>query len=394
MKTGAGNTTHHAVSVLQWLVILVFMVVAAGALLTGQLTRPLLAYDELLYATNAMEMRNNGHYLVSYFDGAPDMWNTKPPLWVWAQALSMSLFGTGELGVRFPTLLVVLLTFAWLMRFACAELRRVDVGILAAAILLTSLGYFAWHVALTGDTDAAVALFATVASLSYYRYVSGNELRPRYLYHAVSALVLAVLTKGVFGLLYVPAWALYTLYCRRTREVLTSRALLVSAVGFVLVVGGFYAFREAVNPGYLRAVWENELGGRYSAVLENHSGSITFYARNIMYRDFTPWVYAIPMAVATAWFLDAGAWRRLGVFLIGSLLTFLAIISVARTKNDWYVAPFLPMASLLVALGFCQLYDAYVQPAGPTASRYRHGVAPQSTQRRRQLWSLHAADRG
>ncbi len=36
-------------------------------------------WDESRNGVNALEMFYNHNYLVTYFDGHPDMWSTKPP---------------------------------------------------------------------------------------------------------------------------------------------------------------------------------------------------------------------------------------------------------------------------------------------------------------------------
>jgi len=48
---------------------------------------PLRMWDEARYAINAYEMNQNGNFIVTHYQGQPDMWNTKPPLMIWFQAL-------------------------------------------------------------------------------------------------------------------------------------------------------------------------------------------------------------------------------------------------------------------------------------------------------------------
>jgi len=66
-------------------------------------TLPVRIYDEARLAINAYEMFNNGNWIVTYFDGQPDMWNTKPPLFIWFQVIGMQIFGVGELALRLPS---------------------------------------------------------------------------------------------------------------------------------------------------------------------------------------------------------------------------------------------------------------------------------------------------
>ena len=54
-------------------------------------TLPIRIWDESRLATNAYEMLKNGNFIVTYFDGKPDMWNTKPPLLIWLDVLFMKI---------------------------------------------------------------------------------------------------------------------------------------------------------------------------------------------------------------------------------------------------------------------------------------------------------------
>lgn len=53
-------------------------------------------WDESMFAVNTYEMMHRGNYFSLYFDGAPDLYNTKPPLTVWLQLASVKAFGYNE----------------------------------------------------------------------------------------------------------------------------------------------------------------------------------------------------------------------------------------------------------------------------------------------------------
>src|SRR4051812_9188165 len=61
-------------------------------------------------ALNAIEMKENGNYLVPYYDGKPDMWNTKPPLLLWFQVFFMKTIGVDEIAVRLPSAIAAFFT--------------------------------------------------------------------------------------------------------------------------------------------------------------------------------------------------------------------------------------------------------------------------------------------
>lgn len=60
-------------------------------------------YDEQRHAVNAYEMVVNNDYLVNTYFGEPDYFNLKPPLSMWAIALSYQLLGFTLQAVRIPS---------------------------------------------------------------------------------------------------------------------------------------------------------------------------------------------------------------------------------------------------------------------------------------------------
>ncbi|QNP53470.1 glycosyltransferase family 39 protein [Hymenobacter qilianensis] len=85
---------------------------------------PIPMWDEGRLAVNAAEMDLNNNWLVTYFGGAPDMWNTKPPLMIWLEVLSLRLFGYSNTALRLPSAFAALATVIVLYVFARFYLRQ------------------------------------------------------------------------------------------------------------------------------------------------------------------------------------------------------------------------------------------------------------------------------
>jgi hypothetical protein len=135
----------------------------------------------------------------------------------------------------------------------------------------------------------------------------------------------------------------------------------------------FYGLREWALPGYLSAVWHNELGGRYAHDLINEiqpdcvdadpktraailPGLPTlYYVRNLVSYQCGLWVPLLPLVGLLALGRSSPS-RRLGVLLGLFLATWLLVITLAKTKHAWYVAPMLPALALLLALGLGEAY--------------------------------------
>ncbi|MGB1103999.1 MAG: ArnT family glycosyltransferase [Crocinitomicaceae bacterium] len=59
-------------------------------------------WDESIFAVNTFEMMENRQYFPSFYDGQPDLYNTKPPLLNWLQIIASHIFGYNELSMRLP----------------------------------------------------------------------------------------------------------------------------------------------------------------------------------------------------------------------------------------------------------------------------------------------------
>src|SRR5210317_710109 len=79
---------------------------------------PIRLFDESRLAINAYEMLKNSDFIVTHYKGNPDMFNTRPPLMIWLQVLSMKFIGVNELSVRLPAAFATLFTCIVLLIFS------------------------------------------------------------------------------------------------------------------------------------------------------------------------------------------------------------------------------------------------------------------------------------
>ncbi len=234
-------------------------IVLAGLMLIplfGHLdTLPIRIWDEARQAINAYEMLNNKNFIVTHFEGKPDMWNTKPPLLIWIQVIFMKLLGVNEIAVRLPSAIAALFTCVALVVFSIKYLKNSWFGIFAAFVLITSHGYVNVHGSRTGDYDALLTLFTTLSGLLFFSYCQKKNLKHLYLFFLFTAL--AVLTKSISGLLFLPAIFIYSILQKQLVPLLKNKHFYLGLVGFLVLIFGYYFLRESQNPGYLAAVQEN-----------------------------------------------------------------------------------------------------------------------------------------
>lgn len=70
-------------------------------------------WDESMFAVNTYEMLKNGNYFSLYYNGLPDLYNTKPPLTNWLQLLCVKMLGYNELAIRIPSALATFLVIVF-----------------------------------------------------------------------------------------------------------------------------------------------------------------------------------------------------------------------------------------------------------------------------------------
>lgn len=311
---------------------------------------PLDNFDEARLAVSALEMHENGNWLVPHFGGKPDMWSVKPPMMIWAQTLCIKLFGVHELSIRLPSALAALFTVLLLFYFSKKYLNRPLTGILAGLILITTKGYIVKHVTRTGDYDALLVLFMAAQVLLFWLFLSSEnqQKKKKYILLLGCSIALSVLTKSVVGFMFLPAFFIFAIFQKKIKSIFLFKWTWLSALGSLSLILGYYFLREKYNPGYIQAVWENELGGRFLETVEQHKAPFGWYFERLITTQFTPWIYFLPF-VFWMGFKSNSKTKRLISYLSLVIISFLLIISFSGTKLYHYDAPIYPLLALLIA---------------------------------------------
>ena len=318
-------------------------------------TLPIRIWDEARLAINAYEMFKNGDFIVTYFDGNPDMWNTKPPLLIWVQVFFMKILGVNELAVRLPSAIAAFITCIVLLFFSRRYLKNFWFGFIAVLVLITSHGYINVHATRTGDYDALLTLFTTLSGLLFFSYCEKQNYKHLYLFFIFTSL--AVLSKSITGLLFLPAMFIYITVQKQLIPLLKSKHFYIGLFSFLGLVIGYYLLREANNTGYITAVNENELGGRYLDVIENHQHGFWFYYNNFIDFQLSIWHLLIPCGLITGFVIKNKKINRITLFSFLMIITFFLVISTTQTKLEWYDVPLYPFLAILIAIFIFYVFD-------------------------------------
>ena len=308
---------------------------------------PIRMWDEGRTATNALNMYLNGNWIVTYFDGKPDMWNTKPPLLIWLQVISMKIFGVSEWAVRFPSALASILTGLTLWFFSTRYFNKPWLGFLAGAVFASSYPFIYNHAGRTGDFDALLTLFTTIYCFSFYLYC--KTTLNKWLIAFFSFIILASLTKGVAGLFFLPAIFIYALMQKKLLLILKNKWFYAGVILFLIIVIGYYLLRDHYNPGYINAVWNGELGS-YPKALNKHSYPFNWYFSNLFTWRYLYWYLFLLPAFIFGFLARSQKIKNITVFNLVIVIFYLLVISISNTKLYWYDVPIYPFLALQIAL--------------------------------------------
>lgn len=320
----------------------------AVMLLPGSLTLPMELWDESRNANNALEMADGGSWLVTTFGGVPDHWNTKPPLLIWIVAALLRAGMEPMLALRLPSILATMGSVL-LVYVACRTLVRDQLaGLLGGLLLICSVLFMGDHSGRTGDFDALLALLHLGFVLCLGRYIDLVPDRSGVWIAAAAVLLfLAAMTKGVASGLAMPGLLAYAIARGRFLAMMRDWRLWASVFGVLAALAGWLALRERFDPGYLAALWGNDIGGRMLNVLDAHDEGPFFYLV-FLTLTFQPAVLLLPTLLAARRDPDP-ARRHVCLLMILTAASWLLALSCARTKLYWYVAPALPL--LAIAIG-------------------------------------------
>jgi 4-amino-4-deoxy-L-arabinose transferase-like glycosyltransferase len=311
---------------------------------------PIRIWDESRLAHSAFEMLESKNILIPTFEGLPDFWSAKPPMMIWLQALTMKIIGVNELAVRLPAAMAAFITCIFLYWFFAKKYQRPLVGIFSAVILVTCAGFVRQHGARTGDYDALLVMFTTLFCFYYFLHLEENKTS--YLYAAILCLTAATLTKGIASLIFLPAIFVYTLQQRKLLRVLTNYHFYIGYGIYLLLAIGYYILREQYNPGYIKNVFENEIGGRFSyGDGHNRKEDIFYYYEFFFAKTFRDWYKIFFVGIVAAIITKDKFLKKVGLYslLLGGF--YFLVVSKSRAKAEWYDMASYPFFAIVTAIG-------------------------------------------
>jgi 4-amino-4-deoxy-L-arabinose transferase-like glycosyltransferase len=308
--------------------------------------RPLSAPDEGRYVEISREMAATGDYLTPRLNGVK--YFEKPVLFYWLESFSIKLFGLNEFTLRLWPAFFAL--FGCLAVYGAGKrLYGRRSGLIAAAVLATSILYYALSRVIILDMPVSVLLAASLLSFLVGTHEAPGWKRRLYMWGFYVFSALAVLTKGLIGILIpgmvIGAWIVLLGEWR----VLRTMHLPTGLVLFLLIAVPWHILVGRANPEFFNFYFIHEHFQRYLTKIHGHYKPAWFFIPVLLLGLF-PWTAFLVQAVK---FSTPSSWRErhehrdaLFLMLWAGLVFF--FFSASDSKLMPYILPVFPPLAILI----------------------------------------------
>jgi len=323
--------------------------------------------DEPRVAGIAAETFINGNWVEPKLNNNPFL--EKPPLYFWADALSMQIFGRNAFAAKLPSAVAAFLGV--LSLFALARgLGMSGFGALLSVVFLSTAAQY-WNYGRKCMIDIFLAVFIAFAMWAFWELCQSKKAKNISLWFIFFALMLggAIFSKGLIGLA-IPCSALFfylavdDFYIEKKFNLKRWIYLFIgAALSFIPVALWILALYE--KSGYdavHTVVWTNNFG-RFSGEHKQHIEGFWYYAPKL-FEQLQPWTILLPFAL---WFNIRKVWREKdnkALFMLCWLIIPYLLLMVSAGKRQVYVLPLYAAEILLIANMLDQIYrDKFKLPA-------------------------------
>lgn len=321
----------------------------------GLFRPPLLDDADATHAEAAREMVATGDYVTLHVNGIRYL--EKAPLPYWLAALSDRAFGVSAFATRLPGILAVLLSVILASRWSVRAFGR-RAGIYAGLFVTTCVGFYLFTRIFIPE---ALLSLLIAASLYFFLTASEDDRSCAWRWYAgYASVALAVLTKGLIGLVFVGLSAVgYLLLSGEWRRWKEFR--LASGLGlFLLIAAPWYILAGIHNQGFFWFYFVNEhflrfLGKRYPMDY-NKLPALVYWSSQLVW--LFPWSLYLPLVLRNVRddlrpTRHSGAQDKLSFAQRTRLLCWVwagvvMVFFALSTNQEYYTFPaYLPMLILL-----------------------------------------------
>jgi hypothetical protein len=282
----------------------------------------------------------------------------KPPLLYWLTAMGYQIFGVSEFSARLVTTLAAIAGVGLTYGIG-RDLWGRRAGLVSGLILATSFGYFIFSRIIVTDM-----LFSALLAATFWAALRGLlDERPRrgIMLLAYAAMGLAILTKGLIGLVFPVLTIGGFLLLTRDWQVLRRLELLRGGAVFLAITAPWHILVGLKNPGFFWFYFVHEHFLRFVGRRELDYAPLPLYAFLIMVVIWTfPWSVFLPVALRRYW-PQAKAASREGrgfLFVLLWVASVVGFFALTPSRLEYYSMPAFPALALLVG----RLWGAEMAP--------------------------------
>lgn len=341
------NTPTPRLTFLVWIIGLI-LVVWFGTLDA----RHLLRSDEGRYAEIAREMFTSGDAVTIRYNGLK--YFEKPPLHLWLTALSYEVFGLGDWQARLWSALAGALAAGAAMLAADRCFGR-RVALLTGLVLVAAPGFNLGSHFNSLDISVTAFMSCTLAAFMVAQSTPNPARRRRWMLAAWVAMALAVLSKGLIGLV-LPGLALLV-YSLVGRDWGLWRRLdwLPGLCVFAVVAAPWFVIVSWRNPEFPQFFFIHEHWDRYTSGVHKREAPVWYFLPQLL-AGCLPWL-ALAGRMPAAVGREAPGFKPRLLLLVW-VASIVGFFSFSDSKLPGYVLPVYPALATLFALALDRLSPA------------------------------------
>ena len=329
--------------------------------------RHLIPSDEGRYAEIAREMLESGNWIVPRYNGY--LYFEKPPLQMWANALTFQLFGLGEWQARLWTGLTSFFSIL-LVGFTVYRIWGIRAGTISALVLASSpLWIIGGHF---NSLDMGIAFFMSAALCTLILALHAPEEsrdEKRWMLTCWAMMALSVLSKGLIGIV-LPGFVLIV-YSITGRDWHSWKRMhwLLGIFLFFLITAPWFVLIAQQHPSFLNFFFIHEHFERFTTN-EHQRSAPWFFFIPLLLVGVIPWILHLPRAVLIGFNSRqdlSNSFKPLWLCLTW-VVCITVFFSLSNSKLPGYIFPVIPALAILMGYSIWLLLENKHQlnPVGMT----------------------------
>lgn len=325
-----------------WTKDFLLLILTIGLLFGATLGKyPLHSPDGARYAEIPREMVVSGDYTTPRLNGVK--YFEKPPLFYWLQAASIKIFGANDLAVSLANALLALGSALLIYLIGRKIYGRLE-GILASYMFATSVLVFALTRVVTLDVALTFFITMTLGGFLIGAQTPANTgCRRAYFYLAYAGAALAVMTKGLVGMLFpsmiILFWVVIFNKWRELKYYYCFSGILI----FCLIAVPWHILVQLKNPEFFDFYVIKQHFLRYLTNYAIRTKPWWFLPITLL-AGLYPWSVFLPQAVISK---KEQYLQQSSFFLIWALAIY-AFYTFSDSQLMPYILPVLPPLTLLI----------------------------------------------